>query len=38
MAAGATGSDVDWVVKKMIAAKDVRTDLAVALLSEPRDA
>jgi hydroxymethylglutaryl-CoA reductase len=38
MAAGATGSDVDWVVKKMIAAKDVRTDLAVALLSEPREA
>jgi hydroxymethylglutaryl-CoA reductase len=38
MAAGATGSDVDWVVKKMIAAKDVRTDFAVALLSEPRDA
>lgn len=37
-AAGATGSDVDWVAKKMIAAKDVRTDLAVALLSEPRDA
>jgi hydroxymethylglutaryl-CoA reductase len=38
MAAGASGSDVDWVVKKMIAAKDVRTDLAMALLSEPRDA
>ncbi|MFM0279483.1 3-hydroxy-3-methylglutaryl-coenzyme A reductase [Burkholderia sp. GAS332] len=38
MAAGATGADVDWVVKKMIAAKDVRTDLAVALLAGPRDA
>ncbi|MFM0248937.1 hydroxymethylglutaryl-CoA reductase, degradative [Paraburkholderia sediminicola] len=38
MAAGATGADIDWVVKKMIAAKDVRTDLAVALLAGPRDA
>ncbi len=38
MAAGAAGADVDWVVKKMIAAKDVRTDLAVALLAGPRDA
>ncbi len=38
MLAGATGADVDWVVKKMVAAKDVRTDLAVALLAGPRDA
>jgi hydroxymethylglutaryl-CoA reductase len=38
LAAGATGSDVDWVVRKMIAAKDVRVDLAATLLSGPRDA
>lgn len=38
IAVGATGSDIDWVVKKMIAAKDVRTDLAAALLAAPRDA
>jgi hydroxymethylglutaryl-CoA reductase len=38
MVAGATGADVDWVVKKMIAAKDVRTDFAMALLDGPRDA
>jgi hydroxymethylglutaryl-CoA reductase len=37
MAAGATGTDVDWVVKKMVAAKDVRTDFAVELLAGPRD-
>ncbi|WP_144113253.1 hydroxymethylglutaryl-CoA reductase, degradative [Paraburkholderia sp. BCC1886] len=38
MSAGAKGSDIDWVVKKMVAAKDVRTDLAIALLAGPRDA
>lgn len=38
MAAGATGADVDWVVKKMIAATDVRTDFAVELLAGPRTA
>jgi hydroxymethylglutaryl-CoA reductase len=38
MLAGAKGSDIDWVVKKMVAAKDVRTDLAMELLAGPRDA
>lgn len=38
MAAGAMGTDVDWVVKKMIAAKDVRTDFAVELLAGKRGA
>ena len=38
MAAGARGTDVDWVVRKMVAAKDVRTDFALALLDGPRDA
>ncbi|MDE1008411.1 MAG: hydroxymethylglutaryl-CoA reductase, degradative [Paraburkholderia fungorum] len=38
MAAGATGADVDWVVKKMIAATDVRNDFAVELLAGPRTA
>jgi hydroxymethylglutaryl-CoA reductase len=38
MVAGATGADVDWVVKKMVAAKDVRTDFALELLAGPRDA
>ncbi|MGH8782040.1 hydroxymethylglutaryl-CoA reductase, degradative [Paraburkholderia sp.] len=37
LVAGATGADVDWVVKKMIAAKDVRTDFAMTLLAGPRD-
>ncbi|MGF6573504.1 3-hydroxy-3-methylglutaryl-coenzyme A reductase [Paraburkholderia fungorum] len=36
MAAGATGADVDWVVKQMVAAKDVRTDYAVELLAGSR--
>jgi hydroxymethylglutaryl-CoA reductase len=34
LAAGATGADVDWVVKKMVAAGDVRVDYATALLRE----
>lgn len=38
MVAGATGADIDWVVKKMVAAKDVRTDFALELLAGPRDA
>ena len=38
MAAGASGSDVDWVVQKMVAAKDVRVDFAMSLLAGPRDA
>jgi len=38
MSAGATGADVDWVVKKMVAANDVRTDYAMTLLAGPRDA
>jgi hydroxymethylglutaryl-CoA reductase len=36
MSAGATGSDVDWVVKKMVAANDVRVDYAMTLLAEAR--
>jgi len=38
MSAGATGADVDWVVRKMVAANDVRTDYAMTLLAGPRDA
>jgi hydroxymethylglutaryl-CoA reductase len=38
MAAGATGADVDWVVKKMIASMDVRTDFAIEVLAGPRNA
>lgn len=38
MAAGATGSDVDWVVRKMVAAKSVGVDHAMQLLAGPRDA
>jgi hydroxymethylglutaryl-CoA reductase len=30
--AGASGSDVDWVAREMVAAKDVRIDFAVQLL------
>ncbi len=36
LAAGATGAEVDWVVQKMVAAKDVRVDFAVAALRENR--
>lgn len=32
IAAGAKGKDVDWVVREMVAAKDVRVDFAVKLL------
>jgi hydroxymethylglutaryl-CoA reductase len=38
MSAGATGVDIDWVVGKMVAANDVRTDYAMTLLAGPRDA
>lgn len=38
MAAGATGADVDWVVKKMVEAKDVRVDYALSLLKEKNGA
>ena len=36
LAAGATGAEIDWVVRKMVAAKDVRADFAVAALREKR--
>lgn len=32
LAAGAKGKDVDWVVREMVAAKDVRVDFAIKLL------
>jgi len=38
MSAGATGADIDWVVRRMVAANDVRTDYAMTLLAGPRDA
>jgi hydroxymethylglutaryl-CoA reductase len=38
MSAGATGVDIEWVVRKMVAANDVRTDYAMTLLAGPRDA
>ncbi|SDV48740.1 hydroxymethylglutaryl-CoA reductase, degradative [Chitinasiproducens palmae] len=38
LAAGAAGADVDWVVRKMVEARDVRVDYAVSLLAGPRDA
>ncbi|MFM0501441.1 hydroxymethylglutaryl-CoA reductase, degradative [Paraburkholderia caffeinilytica] len=38
LGAGATGSDVDWVVKKMITSMDFRTDFAIEMLEGPRDA
>jgi hydroxymethylglutaryl-CoA reductase len=38
MTAGAKGDEIDWVVRKMVAAKDVRTDFAMELLAGPRDA
>jgi hydroxymethylglutaryl-CoA reductase len=34
LAAGAQGADIDWVVQAMVAAKDVRVDLATQLLQE----
>ena len=38
LGAGATGADVDWVIKKMITSKDFRTDFAKEVLGGPRDA
>ncbi len=38
LSAGATGEDVDWVVRQMVAAKDVRVDVAQRLLNERRGA
>jgi hydroxymethylglutaryl-CoA reductase len=38
LAAGATGGDVDWVVRKMVAAKNVSVDYGMSLLQGPRDA
>ncbi|MGN4189337.1 hydroxymethylglutaryl-CoA reductase, degradative [Burkholderia gladioli] len=37
IAAGASGADIDWVARKMAAARDVRTDRALELLAGPRD-
>ena len=37
LAAGATGAEIDWVVQKIVAAKDVRVDFAVAALRERRE-
>lgn len=34
LSAGATGADVDWVVKRMVAAGDVRTEVAAQYLAE----
>jgi hydroxymethylglutaryl-CoA reductase len=36
LVAGATGEEIDWVVKAMVARKDVRTDLATELLQARR--
>jgi len=36
VAAGAVGSEVDWVVKSLIDKRDVRMDLAVELLAQAR--
>jgi hydroxymethylglutaryl-CoA reductase len=38
LAAGATGGDVDWVVRKMVAANNVSVDYGMSLLEGPRDA
>jgi hydroxymethylglutaryl-CoA reductase len=38
LVAGAVGEEVDWVVREMVARKDVRTDLAVELLAGARNA
>jgi hydroxymethylglutaryl-CoA reductase len=38
LAAGATGADIDWVVKKMVAARNVSVDYGMGLLQGPRDA
>jgi len=36
LTAGAVGDEVDWVVQQLVAARDVRTDLAVQLLADRR--
>jgi hydroxymethylglutaryl-CoA reductase len=36
LVAGASGTEVDWVVQEMVARKDVRTDLAIQLLEQHR--
>ncbi len=36
LAAGATGSDIDWVVQEMVKAKDVRVDFALTLLQNKK--
>ncbi len=36
LVAGAVGAEVDWVVQQLVAARDVRTDLAVQLLADRR--
>ncbi len=33
---GATGEEIDWLVKEMVSRKDVRTDTAVQLLAQRR--
>jgi len=38
LGAGATGDDVNWVVKQMISSADFRTDFAIEVLQRPRDA
>ncbi|MDR5761422.1 hydroxymethylglutaryl-CoA reductase, degradative [Caballeronia sp. LZ035] len=38
LSAGAAGQDIDWVVKKMVAARNVSVDHAMTLLQGPRDA
>jgi hydroxymethylglutaryl-CoA reductase len=38
LGAGATGDDVDWVVKQMISSADFRTDFAIEVLQRPRHA
>jgi hydroxymethylglutaryl-CoA reductase len=37
LAAGASGTDIDWVVKKMVAARNVSVDYGMTLLQGPRD-
>ena len=37
LGAGATGDDVDWVVKQMISSADFRTDFALEVLQRPRE-
>jgi hydroxymethylglutaryl-CoA reductase len=38
LSAGASGKDIDWVVRKMVAARNVSVDHAMTLLQGPRDA